>query len=177
MGEEKNLEVSAIGSRKGFAVIKYAGVFDIIDLLSCIKTWYAKQYYNVAEKEHTEDVKSSGKELIFEFEGERKVTEYVKFKVLVKMNILRLLDVLVETPQGKEKLQQAEVDIGVRSWLVKNYKGTFKGKEKSKIHEFFRQIYEKFIGRATLDELKKKLILETLVLIDEIKTSLNVPRK
>lgn len=177
MGDEKKLEVYAIGSSKGFSLIKYAGVLDLADLLSRVKAWYAQRYYGVNEREHSEAVKSSGKELIFEFEGMRKITEYVQFRVLVKISILRLLDVIVESPEGKDRKQQAEVSIGVRSWMIKNYRGTFKSKEKSRIQEFFRQIYERFIGKNQLDELKKKLILETLALIDEIKASLNVPHK
>lgn len=177
MGDEKKTEVYAIGSQKSFIVVKYAGIFDILELLSTIKAGYAKRYYDVAEKEHSEAVKSSGKELVFEFEGMRKVTEYVIFKIAVKMTILRLIDVLVETGDAKEKKQQAEININVKSWMVKNYKSTFKNKNKSKFQEFLRQVYERFIGKEHLDDLKRKLTFETLGFIDEMKATLSVPRK
>ncbi len=177
MGDEKKLKVYAIGSDTGFFVIRYAGVFDILDLLGSFKKWCVKRYYDVADKEHEELVKSSGKELTFVFEGERKITDYVKYQFQVRIKILRLIDVMVDTAEGKMKKQQAEVDIGVKSWLAKNYKGTFKPKEKSKIQEFFRQVYEQFIAKNSLDDLKTKLTNETLMLTDELKATLNVPRK
>lgn len=177
MGDEKDLEVYAIGAKRAAAVIRYAGAFDMLNLLGTIKNWYAKRYYNVADKEHSEAVKSSGKDLIIEFEGVRDVTEYVQFKVNVKIVILRLIDVLVENPEGKEKKQQAEVEIGIRSWLVKNYKKTFKGKENSKIQEFSRQVYERFVAKKHFDDIKRKLVDETLILMEEVKESLNVPKK
>ncbi|GEM_PF-704737 len=174
MGDEKDLEVYAIGNKRATAFIKYSGVLDMLELLRFIKNWFGKRYYDVAEKEHSELVKSAGKEITIEFEADRKITEYVRFKINVRIYILRLIDVLIDTPEGKEKKQQGEVEIGVKSWMVKNYKGTFKKKEKSKIQEFFRQVYERFIGKTHLDNLKKKLETETLMLIDEIKTSLNI---
>ncbi|HLC72303.1 MAG TPA: hypothetical protein VJH37_01855 [Candidatus Nanoarchaeia archaeon] len=175
MGDEKKTEVYAIGSAKSFIVVKYAGIFDILELLGAIKTGFAKRYYTVAGKEHSEAVKSSGKELVFEFEGMRKVTEYVLFKIVIKINILRLIDVVVGSSEGKEKKQQAEVDINVKSWIGKNYKNTFKNK--SKIQEFLRQVYERFIGKTQLDDLKRKLIVETLSLIDDMKAVMSMPRK
>ncbi|MBS3143996.1 hypothetical protein J4208_00255 [Candidatus Woesearchaeota archaeon] len=175
MGDEKKTDVYAIGAQRASSVIKYSGTFDILELLGGIKGWYAKRYYELTEKEHSEAVKSSGKELVIEYEGVKKVTEYVTFKAVVKIVIYRLIDVLVETPQGKEKRQQAELDIGVKSWLSKNYKDTFK--KSSKTQEFFRQVYERFIGKNHLDDLKTKLTNETLMLMDEIKTTLQVPKK
>ncbi len=177
MGDEKDVEVYAIGNKRATAFTKYSGALDMVDLLNVIKTWFGKRYYDVAEKEHSEAVKSAGKEITLEFEADRKITEYVRFKINVKIYILRLIDILVEAPEGKVKKQQGEVEISIKSWMVKNYKGTFKKKEKSKIQEFFRQIYERFIGKKHLDDLKDKLVAETLMLIDEIKTSLNLPRK
>jgi len=175
MGDEKKLEVYAIGNKRVNSVIKYNGVFDMVELLGAMKGWFAKRYYDVAEKEHSEAVKSSGKEIIWDVEADRKVTEYVRFKIGIKMVILRLTEVIIETPEGKERKQQAEVDIGVRSWLVKNYKDTFK--KSSKTQEFLRQVYERFIGKNQLDDFKTKLTNETLMVIDEIKATLNVPRK
>jgi len=177
MGDEKSLENYVFGSKRGFAIIKYAGIFDFADLIARIKKWSAQRYYGIGEKEHAEAVKPSGKDILFEFEGERKVTDYVKFEVIVKITILRLIDVIRETSEGKERKQQAEVEVGIKAWMVKNYKDTFKSEDKSKIQEFFRQIYERFIAKRQLDNLKGKLVAEVLALGDEIKSSLNVPRK
>ncbi len=175
MGDEKDLEVYAIGKKRAAGVIKFSGAFDILELLGAIKRWYAKRYYELTEKEQSEAVKSSGKEIVIEYEGVKKVTEYVTFKAVVKIYILRLIDVLVETPNGKEKKQQAEIDINIRSWLIKNYKNTFK--KTSKTQEFFRQVYERFIGKTHLEDLKTKLTNETLMLMDEIKAVLQVPKR
>lgn len=175
MGDEKDLEVYAIGKKRAASVIKFSGTFDILELLGAIKNWYAKRYYALTEKEQSEAVKSSGKEIVIEYEGVKKVTEYVTFKAVVKIYILRLIDVIVETPESKEKKQQAEIDINVRSWMIKNYKGTFK--KTSKFQEFFRQIYERFIGKTHLEDLKTKLINETLILMDDIKAVLQVPKR
>ena len=67
------------------------------------------------------------------------------------------------------------MDINVKSWIGKNYKNTFKNK--SKIQEFLRQVYERFIGKTQLDDLKRKLIVETLSLIDDMKAVMSMPRK
>ena len=176
MGDEKKTELDILGSKKGAALIRYNGIFDLQNLITNIRGWYGKHYYDIAEKEHTEAVKPSGKDLVIDFEAMRKVTDYIIYKVNVKIIILRSVDVLVETGQGKEKKQQAEVEIQVRSFMQKNYKNTFKKKEESKFQEFLRQVYERFIARKTLDDYKDKITAESLAFVEEIKEVLNVPR-
>lgn len=176
MGDEKKTELDILGSKKGAVLIRYNGVFDLPQLIIAIKTWYGKHYYDVAEKEHTEAVKPSGKELVFEFNGMRKVTDYIIYKVDVKIIILRSVDVIVETERGKERRQQAEVEIQVRSFMQKNYKGTFKRKDESKFQEFLRQVYERFIARKTLEDYKNKITDESIDFVQEIKEVLNIPR-
>lgn len=176
MGDEKKTELDILGSKKGAVLIRYNGIFDLQQVIIAIKTWYAKHYYDVAEKEHTEAVKPSGKDLVIEFNAMRKVTDYIIYKVDVKILILRSVDVIVETEHGKEKKQQAEVEIQVRSFMQKNYKNTFKRKDESKFQEFLRQVYERFIGRKTLEDYKNKITMESLAFVEEIKEVLNVPR-
>lgn len=176
MGDEKKTELDILGSKKGAVLIRYNGVFDLERLIMVIREWYGKHYYDVAEKEHTEAVKPSGKEITWEFEAMRKVTDYIIYKVNVKIIILRSVDVMVDTEHSKEKKQQAEVEIQVRSFMQKNYKNTFKRKEESKFQEFLRQVYERFIARNTLEEYKNKITAESLAFVEEIKEVLNVPR-
>ena len=65
-----------------------------------------------------------------------------------------VFNVLVEVDGEKVHKQQGDMEIKVRAYLSKDYKGTFKN---SVFKKFLMHLYERFIARRELRRLRKKL--------------------
>lgn len=175
MGSEKKLENYVMGSKRGAALIKYSGIYDLPLLVQSTRTWLLKREYLLIDKEHTEAVKTSGKEIKFDITAFRNVSDYVKFSIEIEIIILRSIDILVEENGEKVKKQQGDVEIRVKAFVQKNYKNTFKAT--SKFQEFLRQIFEKYIVKSTLGKYKEKLLDEVQSYIDEIKECMELTKR
>ena len=169
---EKALKNYVTGSSRGWALIRHSGIYDLELLTGKIREWFLNRTYLMEEREHSEAVKTSGKELKFDIAAFRKVSDYVIFHIDIETVILRNLDILVEEDGKKVKKQQGDMDIRIKAYIGKNYQNTFKGG----IQEFLRIIYERFIARSVLRNYRIKLSKETESLIEEIKEVLGMTK-
>ncbi len=71
-------------------LIKYNGSFNLDKLYKDAKAWFNKYKYDFTEKEYKEKQHPISGELQFEFNGERKVDDYAKFNITIKVLIIGL---------------------------------------------------------------------------------------
>ena len=103
--EQKETEVYVIGDKRGSARIDYSGVFDMVGLLGSIKNFFIKRRYAFLQKEHSEAVKTSGRDFKFEINPFRNVNDYMRFYFLVTIEGRRCVEVLVEEDNRKVKVR------------------------------------------------------------------------
>jgi len=136
--------------------LKYSCIYDLDALLGAARGWFKTMKYFVVDAEHTEAVKSSGKEIIIVWKPTKNVNDYVQFQFEFEISISKEFDVLVEEDGRKVKKQQGDMEIRFKNAMSKNYRQTFRGAGK----EFLRRTYEKYLIRSELDDYRKKLGIE-----------------
>ena len=156
MGKEKTEEVYTHGGKIAWIRLKHSGLYDLEALLGAARGWFFGHKYYIIDNEHSEGVKSGGKEIRVLWTAMRDVTEYIRFKVEFEVMVLREIDVLVEENGKKTKKQQGDLEIRFRASIMKNYRKTFHGAGK----EFMRQMYEKYLIRRELKGYEDKLTNE-----------------
>ena len=169
MGKEKKPVIGVVGGGRQLLRITYSGIFDVDELFGAIKSFFNERKYTFIQEEHTETIKTSGREIKINISPERNVDEYVKFKINLEVLGWRCTDVLIDEDGKKVKKQRGDLEIRFKSSMAKNYKKTFKG---NKFGEFLRQTYEKYITKDRLSKYEDKLTDETNELINRIKTTL-----
>ena len=165
MGKESNGTLNIYGSDTGYYLIKHSGLYNLPKILKECRTILDDLGYFIQDKDHSESVKPSGKELTTEWKCEKKVSEYVKFKTEVKLITVRQVDVKIKN----KKLQKGDFEFRLSSSMTKNYEKSFKGTLPGKIQ---RHLYEKFIIAERLDDYEDKLDEEGQELIKVVKENL-----
>ena len=153
MGKEREESTYVHGSPVVWVRMKHSGLYDLHGLMGAARGWFNGRKYNIIEAEHSESVKGAGKEIRFEWKAVRSVTDYIQFFMQFEVVIYRELDVVVEEQGKKKRMQQGDIEIRFKTWMVKNYRKTFRGPSK----EFFRRTYEKYLIKRELLEYEGKL--------------------
>jgi len=143
MGKESNGTLNIYGSDTGYYLIKHSGLYNLPKILKECKTILDDLGYFIQDKDHSESVKPSGKELI----------------------TVRQVDVKIKN----KKLQKGDFEFRLSSSMTKNYEKSFKGTLPGKIQ---RHLYEKFIIAERLDDYEDKLDEEGQELIKVVKENL-----
>ncbi len=165
MGKESKETLDIYGGGASYYLIKHSGLYNLPKILKECKEILDDLGYYIQDKDHSESVKPSGKELTIEWKCEKKVSEYVKFKTEVKIITLRQGDVKIKN----KKLQKGDFEFRLSSSMTKNYEKSFKENLPGKIQ---RHLYEKFIIAEKLDDYEDKLDEEGKELIKVIKENL-----
>lgn len=146
--------------------LKYHGVFDLSRLYSEMKGWINGHDYDFEEKEHKDKDKDKGHEIKYVFLGEKKVTDYIKYNVIIELNA-------VEVNSLSENLVSGKLDMVINTNLELDYK------EKwgiSRMAKFFFNIYNKYLIKNEIDNHFDKLYEESLNLQDLAKDVLEFNR-
>ena len=169
MGGEKDLENYIFGGARAWQIIKYSGFYELDKLLNILKGVIEDYGYGLTIDEHTENVKTSGKEYKIVWTATKDVTEYVTYTIKMEIIILRQIDVLLEENGKQVRKQRGDMEIRFKASVKKNYRGPFKP---TAFGNFLRYTYERYIVMKRLDSLKDKLRLETLEFMESARKAL-----
>jgi len=148
---------------------KHSGFFDFKDTYNFCYEWLTEEGYFVQEKKYVEKVKPGGKEIEVEWEADRKISDYFKFRIKVRFLILGMKEVEVEQDGKKIKMNKGEMNIFVTAILLKDYENRW---ENSAIMKFLRGIYDRFIIRERIDKYEEKIFSEADEFIAQIRSFL-----
>jgi hypothetical protein len=165
MGKESKKELYQYGGKKEYYQLRHSGLYKINPMLKKLKKELENHEYTITDKEHSEGVKPSGKEIVIEWKCQRKVNDYVKFEIDLVIRILRQIDVMME----KKKIQKGDFEFRLTSFVEKNYKKTFKDKGFGEIQ---RHIYEKFIIPNRLGDYEDRVLEESTDILNIVKENL-----
>lgn len=170
MGKESKPELYQHGSKRGFSLIRYAGLYDLNGILDETKAHLRKLRYDVNDKQHDEKISSSGKEMKFVWQCFKEITEYVKFYMEFTVIVVGQIDVIV----NKKRVKKGNIDIRLMTRVEKNYSGsnrtpTFKS---TKLGELQRHLYEKFIIKQELSDREDELLEQGQEILDIVRKHL-----
>jgi hypothetical protein len=149
--------------------IKNTGVFDFKDFYSFAYDWLRDEGYDVYEKKYSEKVSGDSKQLEIEWDADREVSDYFKFRINMYWLIMGMKSVEVQKEGQKIKMESGTVEIKFKSILVKDYEDRW---ENHPFWKFLRGIYERYIIKSRIEEYQIKVLEETEELIAQCKAFL-----
>lgn len=155
--------------------IKYDGIFDFKEFYKFCYQWLVEEMQlDTVEDKYAEKIAGDSKGIKVEWTGTRKVTDYFKFSVSVKFEILNLTNVELTQSGKKIKMNNGSVEVKVKGTLIRDYDGKF---EKTAGQKFMRSIYEKWVIHSRIDQFETKLILDCNEFLAQAKAFLDLEGK
>lgn len=155
--------------------IKHGGVFSFRDFYLFCYQWLGDEVgLNIAEKKYTEKIKGDAKEIEVLWECFRKLTDYFKFEMKVKIKVDPLKNVTVNRDGVKINTNEGIVEMEVSGILVRDYQGKF---ETTPFNKFLRGIYEKWVITARVEEFEDKIIGDCDTFLSQAKAYLALEGK
>lgn len=147
--------------------VSLEGIFNLADLYHLIKDWLEFNGYNFFEKEYIDTLAESGKTMSVTLVGDRKVNDYAKMNIQVKIKVENAKEVEFKKGTGLK----GKITIGFESFVERDYEKEW---EKNFLLRFIRAVYDKFIIKEKLDEYHNELDDETQGLYHKVKAFLNM---
>ena len=155
--------------------IKYKGIFSFKDFYAFCYDWLTEETgLDVAESKYKEKIDGDSKNIIVEWVGERKVTDYFKFEIKIKFQIIALTEVEVQEGSAKTKTNKGTVEMKVQGILVRDYEGKF---EQTAGKKFLRSVYEKWMIASRIEEYENKLAEDCDEFLNQAKAYLDLEGK
>lgn len=133
------------------ATVKYNGIFDYDRLVDFVFGWFTKRGYDFTESVYKHKEASPG---FFEddrkWDGEKKVTETIKYKITIEARLWEYETVEVVKDGKKKKMAKARLRIQFKPSIEVDYEGRW---EKSAFHAKLRHFMYNYV-------LKKEIIIK-----------------
>ncbi len=154
------------------AKVKYNGIFDLSLLYKRLRGWYMNSGYGEPKEiKYAEKVKPDGKQLEIVWEASKKEeADYFELWQGVKFYVTRLNEVEVDKDGQKLKLDKCNIELTFSSKIIMNA-----NKKWDESSLMFR-LYERFIIKYRVEELKIDAFRDTTKMMDEVKNFLNLYR-
>jgi spermidine synthase len=148
-------------------VLSYSGIVNLKELYNLVKSWLSERGFFVIERENEGSEDESGSSFYTKFDAFKKVEEYTKYmiEVRIKSNSLK------ET--SEQYNYQGEYVVSFESYLEKDYENKYENKP---ILKFFKGFYEKLIEKSRFNKYESELRDLTMSIYNEVKAFLNLSK-
>jgi len=155
--------------------VKYEGIMDFKEFYKFCYQWLSEETaLDIIENKYAEKISGDSKNIKVEWAGSRKVTDYFKFLIEVKFEVLNLTSVEITKDGRKLKMNNGSVEVAVKGTLIRDYEGKF---EKTATRKFLRGIYEKWVIYSRVKEYEGKLIGDCNEFLSQAKAFLDLEGK
>jgi len=152
--------------------VKHKGIFDFKELYRILYEWFQSEDYNLGEKSYKESVGAGGsKQVEIEWEAYRNISDYFRFTIKVGWLILGMTETEVEIDGVKQKMNKGQLELSIKSVLVKDYESRWETKPFIK---FLRTLYDKYLIPARIENYEGKLLGEMDELVAQVKSFLSL---
>ena len=153
------------------ARLTYTGVFDPKGIQKVIKNWVNDKGYFMYEVSHTESVTDEGKFAEIKMEPFKKLTDYARSTIRVRITIEKAKDVVIEKDGKKIKLYEGTVKFLFDAFLDTDYESRWEGKP---VFYFFRILFEKYVYAPFISKYAKQISGDLEILKTNLKSFLNL---
>ncbi|PIN91151.1 hypothetical protein COU57_01760 [Candidatus Pacearchaeota archaeon CG10_big_fil_rev_8_21_14_0_10_32_14] len=152
--------------------IKHTGPFEFKEFYRwCYDFLGEETKLKVTEDRYIEKQGPEVKGLDIFWTGSREITHYFKFEVKIQWKILGMKDIEIQKEGQKIKMQTGSCEIKLKGTLVRDYKHQF---EEANWKTPFRDIYNKWVIPARIEEFEDKLIADCNNFLDQAKAYLEL---
>jgi hypothetical protein len=143
--------------------LKHRGTFELAKLVRTIQQWFTDNNY----KFHAPKYKYKANEAELELYGEREITEYAQFRILLHLWARELTDVEVVQDGEKKKMQHAFVNLYMNGEIRFDYTKRFGG---NKFFQWLQDFYHEYVIMRTITDVwEDDLLLKMNQLMAAIK--------
>ena len=152
--------------------LTYEGLLSVPELYTMIDEWFHEKGYDKRENKNIEVVTQDRIKFIeLELEPWKKITDYAKNIIKMRILISDLKHVDVEIKGVKQKLTQGKVQIVFDAFLETDYESRWEGKP---IFYFLRTLFDKYFYKPFTAGFETGVKQDTLDLHSRIKAFLNL---
>jgi hypothetical protein len=101
--------------------LDYDGLFDVKEVHRVFQDWASDKGYWLVEKIHSETTRPEGKIIDLVLEPFRKVSDYVKYIIKIRVQFSNVRDVVVERDNKKVKVQEGKVSVVMTGIVETDY--------------------------------------------------------
>ena len=153
--------------------LTYEGLFSMADLYSLIDEYFEEKGYDKREKKNIERVTPEGKNIEIWLEPWKKITDYAKSVISLRILVADLKEVEVEKEGVKIKVNQGNVQMVFDVFLETDYENLWESKP---MFFFLRTLVDKYIYRDYTNRNKGEAVNDMRTLLYQIRSYLNLFR-
>ncbi|MFH1848949.1 MAG: hypothetical protein ABH879_02065 [archaeon] len=153
--------------------LEFRGLFDVGEFYRLIDSWLKEKAYVKHERRNYEHAYVEGKQIEVWKQPYKKVTDYAKYVIDIKILIEDLKDVVTEKDGKKVRLNQGNVSITFSGYLETDYEHRW---EKKPLFYFMRAIFDNYVFKVHTEKFEKGLVEDVNQLHTIVKAFLNLYR-
>lgn len=155
--------------------IKSTGIFSFKDFYKFCYSWLKDELgFDIMEDKYTEKIDGASKKIEVKWTCKKKLTDYFRFDAEIEMKVENLKEIEVNQGGAKIKTNQGAVEMSIKGILVRDYNGKF---ETTAFNKFLRNIYEKWVIPATIDQYQAKIASDSDMFLNQAKAYLDLEGK
>jgi len=153
--------------------LDYSGLFDLNGLYRMIDSWFYEKGYDKWELKNYEQVMPHGKDITIELLPWKKITDYFKNTIRIRINGVGIKDIEVEKKGVKLKLNQGKIMMIFDGYLESDYEHRW---EKKPYFFLIRTVFDKYLFKRYFNKFEKWLINDVYDIHGRIQRFLNLYR-
>ncbi len=149
----------------------HEGLFSATELYKMIDGYFEDLQYDKREIKNIESVREKGKHIEIEMEPHRKITDFVEYKIHIRMIMEDLTEVKVEKGRREVKTNKGALKMVFDAYVETDYAGRWADKP---IFYVVRALFNKFLYPSQHEKYSAEVKQDLMHLIDNIKSYLNM---
>lgn len=149
----------------------HEGLFSATELYKLIDEYFENLQYDKREIKNIESVREKGKYIEIEMEPHRKITDFIEYKIHIRMIMENLTEVKVEKGKRKIKTNKGDLKIVFDAYVETDYEARWEDKPSFYV---IRALFNKFLYPSQRMKYSAEVKQDLMHLIDNIKSYLNM---
>ncbi len=151
--------------------ITYEGLFSFAELIKLLQDWMSTKGYVPIEKSAVETIKQDGKYVEYWFAPFKKVTDYAKNLLWIRIIGTGLKEKEVEKDNKKVMLVEGKIQIVLDAFLETDWEGRWEAKP---LFYVLRTVWEKYVYKPFLSGFQENIKKDATDLKNQMKAFLNL---
>ncbi len=153
--------------------LTYEGLFSVYEIYKMMDEWFEEKGYDKREVKNIESVFPEGKYIEIVLEPWKKLTDYAKSVIKVRIIFSDIKEVQVEKDGAKVNLNQGRAHFVFDAYLETDYENRWESKP---TFFFIKTLFDKYFYKSYTSQLKAEVMDSITDLHSRIKGMLNLYR-
>ncbi len=153
--------------------LSYEGLFKITELYKLIDSWLREKGYDKREKKMIESVTKTGKFVEWELEPWKKITDYTKIVIRLRIILTDIKEIDVEVDKTKARMNQGKANFIFDGYIETDYEHRWESKP---LFFVLRTLFDKYVFKPYTTGYQSNAIADVNDLHSRIKSFLNLYR-